>query len=609
MQHKAAQRTTHWCGVRPLQIFSSLLHTNLQPQTAQIRMDDSDDSLNLSSHFSGGLVEIAALTTLIGSAAAEALVLGDRGGAGLAWAGMSAFGILSLAKGCLAGSAPDWLRSTLGVRDSIVDAALGMRLDIRSKYKSSQDLARRDLGPAKAVAVIIPPTAQQSSSAWIETGPLHLTDIYALDRFATGPLNSVLNSPEGDLPVVYTFIRDPSYRPVTRADWIALSLSSLKLVEMYALFRLGRTHLYWVTALPGFFFLSAALLLQSKQATRGYARHEQTELDVLLGELPSAKVPGGVTRKILLRMPENFRRSKLWRAVWSLGALVCVASLLATYILLSKEDSNTFLTWLSFQLLWLGARLVVYPVMEGTDLMQFPALVGQDWQDLSPVLKTRALRLLWALAGYQMHVHPRGSYCYLEDQESIGRADSLLMTFKGRYRTAVPSLPRRCEAITVAMLGIWGDTVLASAAWLGGSTLAGMDVYDSVIVFLEVSGEVVAVPAVRVLSGTSLKAEIARAMGDPENSRPRFRMSKGLPNAGTGTYWIYWIPCEDGRWLQLETEEMKILGRRQAAVMTDAQVSGRLDEPSINVSMSSAEDVKEALSNTEKAVAVLEKLL
>ena len=118
------------------------------------------DFLNLSANFSGGLVEIAALTTLIGSAAAEALVLGDRGGAGLAWAGMSAFGILSLVKGCVAGAVPDWLRATLGVRDSIVDGALGMRLDIRSKYKSSQDLARRDLGPAKGVAVMLSPVRQ-----------------------------------------------------------------------------------------------------------------------------------------------------------------------------------------------------------------------------------------------------------------------------------------------------------------------------------------------------------------------------------------------------------------------------------------------------------------
>ena len=55
-----------------------------------------------------------------------------------------------------------------------------------------------------------------------------ITDIHTLDRFTTSPLNSVLNSPPDTLPTVHIFIRYPSYKPIKRADWIALSLSSLK---------------------------------------------------------------------------------------------------------------------------------------------------------------------------------------------------------------------------------------------------------------------------------------------------------------------------------------------------------------------------------------------
>lgn len=576
-------------------------------------MADSDsDVLNLSSRFSGGLVEIAALTTLIGSTTATALVLGDRGGGGLAWAGMSAFGILSLVKGCIAGAVPDWLRTTLGVRDSVVDAALGMRLDLRTKYKSSQDLARRDLGPAKGIAVVVPPAAQLSSSAWTQEGIPPFSDLHALDRFSSGPLSSVLTSPEGAPAVVHTFIRDPAYRPVQKADWIVLAFSSLKGVEMYTLFRLGTTHLFWVTALPGLFFLFSAILLQVKQVTRGYTvdSENQTEIDVLLGDLPTAKVPGGTTtRKVLLCLPENFRRNLLWRTVCALGSVVCISSLLATYILLSKEDQNTFFTWLGFQILWLIARLVVYHVIEGADDLRFPGLFGMEWGNLPGWQKTRALRLLWALARYQMHMHPRGSYSYLEDQQSLDRVDSLLATLKAGYRRRAPTLSGNFGAAPVAIFGVLGDTVLASAAWLTGSSLLGMDVYDSVIVFMEISGAVMAVPAVRVLSGTSLEGEIAKSMADPEMLRPRFRMSKGLPNAGTGIYWAYWIPCEDGRWLQLQTEDMKVLGRRQVPVVADAQVTARLEEADINVSFASAEDVKAALAQTEKAVAEFLKLL
>ena len=49
-------------------------------------------SLNLG----GGLIEIAALTALVGSTTAESLVLGNKGAAGLVWGTMSIFGALSV---------------------------------------------------------------------------------------------------------------------------------------------------------------------------------------------------------------------------------------------------------------------------------------------------------------------------------------------------------------------------------------------------------------------------------------------------------------------------------------------------------------------------------
>jgi hypothetical protein len=98
-----------------------------------------------------GLIEIAALTTLIGSSSAESLILGDRGGAGVAWASMSAFGSLSIVKGCIAGASPDWLRQTLGVRSPASDAATGLRHNLKSKSRSNQDLTRKGLGKAQGL--------------------------------------------------------------------------------------------------------------------------------------------------------------------------------------------------------------------------------------------------------------------------------------------------------------------------------------------------------------------------------------------------------------------------------------------------------------------------
>ena len=77
-----------------------------------------------------GLVEIAALTTFIGSHATSLLALGNRGAVGLPWAAISAFGGLSIVKACVTGACPGWLQHVLGVRNEVSDQALGMSLDL-----------------------------------------------------------------------------------------------------------------------------------------------------------------------------------------------------------------------------------------------------------------------------------------------------------------------------------------------------------------------------------------------------------------------------------------------------------------------------------------------
>ncbi|KAF3930215.1 hypothetical protein ABW20_dc0103427 [Dactylellina cionopaga] len=72
-------------------------------------------------NFSSAIIEIAALTTLIGATTAESLVLGSRGAAGMPWAAMSTFGSVFLIKACVAASTPDWLRDTLGTENTRED--------------------------------------------------------------------------------------------------------------------------------------------------------------------------------------------------------------------------------------------------------------------------------------------------------------------------------------------------------------------------------------------------------------------------------------------------------------------------------------------------------
>lgn len=86
-------------------------------------------SLNLG----GGLIEISALTALIGSTTVESLILGNHGAAGLVWGTMSMFGTLSIIKACISATTPDWLRETMGVRTKEIDAAIGFTLGLDDK--------------------------------------------------------------------------------------------------------------------------------------------------------------------------------------------------------------------------------------------------------------------------------------------------------------------------------------------------------------------------------------------------------------------------------------------------------------------------------------------
>ena len=81
-------------------------------------------------NFGNNLIEIGALTTLIGSTIAETLVLGDRGSAGLVWGTISTFGASSIIKACISGASPGWLRALLGLRGKASDIAMGLDLEL-----------------------------------------------------------------------------------------------------------------------------------------------------------------------------------------------------------------------------------------------------------------------------------------------------------------------------------------------------------------------------------------------------------------------------------------------------------------------------------------------
>lgn len=75
-----------------------------------------------------GLVEIGALTTLIGSNTAGDLAVGNKGSAGIVWGSITTFGNSSVIMACAGAALPGWLRHILALRTRASDEVVGMHL-------------------------------------------------------------------------------------------------------------------------------------------------------------------------------------------------------------------------------------------------------------------------------------------------------------------------------------------------------------------------------------------------------------------------------------------------------------------------------------------------
>lgn len=565
--------------------------------------ETSRASLASSLNLGGGLIEIGALTALIGSTTAASLVLGNKGAAGLLWGTMSIFGALSVIRACVAAATPDWLRETLGVRNKETDAAIGLSLDLDSKTLQKKSRVTGALGVACKVGVrgVVSENAHITSDT--ETVEISRHDVYAFDQCTLGILELVPEYEATGSFQTHVLIQDAySRESSTRnawTDWMAILFSVIKLVELVTLWEHGAIALCLISGCCWAFFLFVSVLLQLLGLSRELSEKvNEREMDIIAGHLPTPIKAGG-HHKILLGAPQNVRHSLFWKFAWGLGGGVCTGTIIATYMVLSKQSSRVFAIWTGFQFAWLALRSVFYHFAEGTDrVFHHPILLRQNWKELSIELRSRVRNLVCALSKYQMHVHPRGLYCYEEDLQSMEKAYDM----KPKYPLTADLL--RTEKIQINVAEIIGDTTLSSACWILGSKLTGMDLYDSCILILNVNGNKIAVPSARVLTDKAAlpKADAEAAIG------PVFPL-RGNSNTGRDILWLYWIPCGDDRWLQVSTTDMKFIGTRMASIVSDAQVTQKLAGGELLVSISEVAHVKEIVQHSKTASDVLQTLL
>ena len=556
-------------------------------------------SLNLG----GGLIEIGALTALIGSTTAASLVLGNKGAAGLLWGTMSMFGVLSVIKACVAAATPDWLRETLGVRNKETDAAVGLSLDLDSRnlQKKSRGTGAVGVGCKVGVRGAVSENAHVTSDT--ETVEISRHDVYAFDQCTSGILELVPESEATGSFVTHVLIQDAYSRESSKRnawiDWVAISASVTKLVELATLWKNGATALCLISGSCWIFFFLVSILLQLLGLSREFSEKvSEREMDIVAGQLPTPIKAGG-HHKILLGAPQNVRHSLFWKFAWALGSGVCTGTIIATYMVLSHQSSRVFAIWTGFQFAWLALRSVFYHFTEGTDrVFHHPILLRKSWKELSIELKSRVRNVVCALSKYQMHIHPRGVYCYEEDLQSIDKAYNM----RDRYPLAADQATD--DKVEINIVAVIGDTTLSSACWVFGSKLTGMDLYDSCVLVLNVNGNVIAVPSARVLTDKAAlpKSDAEAAIG------PLFPL-RGNSNTGRDILWFYWIPCGDDKWLQVSTTDMKFLGTRMTTVVSDAQVTNKLAGGELLVSISEVGHVKEIVQHSKTAFDVLQRIL
>ena len=427
-----------------------------------------------------------------------------------------------------------------------------------------------------------------------------LQDVYAFDTYSSTPLRSCPVAEKNKPIQIYVYNRDPHWRSLNlkraRKDWFALVISTVKLAECIILFEYGATQLCWVTGLNWLFFFLSAALLQTLGLSREYNDYTiSNQSDFVAGKLPTPQIPGEEC-KILLGVPENVRLNLTWRLVWAAGGLLTSASLIAIYMLLGRESANVVYAWIGFQLLWLILRSVFFHLAEETDDVKFAVAPLIEGKTAPPEIGSRLLALALALSKYQILLHPRNPVCYKEDLQSPAAIRHSLRAANYTLQPSFLTVREKPDGgeLEVSVVAVFGDTLLSSIAWLRGNRLTGMDLYDSCLVVLKVSGQTFIIPSARVLSGPPQDS----LLKDEESRVAATYIPRGGSNDGRNICWWYWVPCDDGRWLQFLSVDMNVIGTRNATVYKGTTITRKLQVGDLFISLTDISDVEDIVKKS-----------
>ncbi|EDR02016.1 uncharacterized protein LACBIDRAFT_332786 [Laccaria bicolor S238N-H82] len=595
--------------------------------------------------FGNTWVGLWVFTAFISSSVAESLILGNEGGAGVAWAAMSAFGLMNIAKTCVGAASTGWLRTVIGARSENTDVAVGLEVSSGQRGRGAMRVRRSysERGPSglSVDALFLntrgKPTNLEHKTKWEE--------IYAFDMLITRGLvglpidkpqpvvkntlpdfqahvarrNIKKRSEDVDMaPDVYLYSVNPFYPPHDSWFQIPVLLLSLAKVGEGLVLWLLAGNIGIVTVIPWAYFFLVACIVETQEMI--VARRPPVldgKVDIIIGRFPSLIQHTESPQRswVIIGAPRNPRKTIWWKAAWALGAVICTFVTGLTYLSLAQQTNEIVMLWLMFQALWLVGRMLVHHYAESPREAMAPRLLyKRSWETLSDTSRDRVVNLLVALSKYTTSVHPRLEDAY---QDNVSTASELrriiietptILNYPLSLQKELlqPSNHNNIQ-VDIEIHAVIGDPTLVSAVWLAnvpGLTFENM--YDTCILCLKLpSGNAcryATIPSVRFLSGVSVSEppSFNEETSQPLDTLPQF-LPKGQLRDTRSTWW-YLIPAGKRRWLIVKhAVESPVLGKHSAELVSDERVTAILSRGHLLVSIAHVNDVKSALRNSRKA--------
>lgn len=528
----------------------------------------------------------------------EHLVLGTRGLAGFAWSMISIAGSFWAIRACLAAATPGWLRELAGIRSHVTDCVVGMDLELELKVCRR---LRANMGNALGISSENKDGVRcfwlmKQTYLYLHIFQIHnpssWKDIYVFDSSTSSFVRAVSDQEAGEANIRFCPPRHHSPKQMDSFQQTMLLASAVcKTAEVFVLCFMGAGLVSLTTALPWGVFVLGGLYLSYRADSNAPTR------DIIAGRLPTSVSAGGPF-KVVLNVQNPVKSSLSWQVFWTLGGTISTISYALTLYFLSFHQTQTIICWFAFRLVdYYGCSFVHN---EGDSSQPPPPLEFSSYtlQSLPPDLKPRIFDLILATSRYQSLVHVRGTQSYEDDHFSSQQVISMitLPTLTQQY-PAYELLNQGHTSFTVDIVGIIGDTLLSSAAWIMGSEWTPTDLYDCCIVSFRNSkssaNPLINVPCARVLS-SPFKPKV-------DDHIPQI-VPKGTPNSGVGIEWIYFIPLNHKTFLVLQRPpQLSCKGVHRGQVMSHEEVTDMLSKGTLNISMTHVDQVKETIALSQLA--------